>query len=156
MAMTKFKLSDYPLLEDAAYIGIGMLMAIIFYNALGFALNTNDPIVTVVSHSMLPALNRGDMLFLKGIPFEDLAAGEEHAKGDIIVYICEAENCPGEKLIVHRLYKKLDDGKFQTWGDNNPRPDPWIAQKEWISGKVIGRVPLVGYPRLWLSSAIGR
>src|SRR3989338_9134475 len=98
-----FKLSDYPLLEDIAYICFGMVMALVFYNVLGFALDTEDPVVTVVSHSMIPTLTRGDMLVLKGTGFEELQAGNEHKKGDIIVYICQAENCPGEKLIVHRL-----------------------------------------------------
>lgn len=152
----QFKLSDYPLLEDIAYIGLGMLMAIAFYNTLGFALNTEDPIVTVVSYSMLPTLDRGDMLILKGVPFEELEAGEEKGKGDIIVYICQADNCPGEKLIVHRLYKKFDDGTFRSWGDNNPAPDPWTGKAEWVKGKVVQRVPYVGYPRLWMSAVIGR
>ena len=151
----KFRLSDYPLLEDIVYVLGGMVLAVLFYNVLGFALGTDDPVVTVVSDSMLPTLHRGDMLVLKGVPFEDLEAGGEHGKGDIIVYICEGDNCPGRKLIVHRLYQKNDDGTFVTWGDNNKVPDPWTGHEGWIKGKEIARVPYLGYPRLVLSKIFG-
>lgn len=138
------------ILGDVMYVIAGMLLAILVYNGLGYALDTSDPIVTVVSQSMLPTLDVGDMLVLKGVPVEDLVAGRDD--GDIIVYY----QPDMDKLIVHRLYSIEDDGTLRTWGDNNAHMDNWKIQPEWVVGKVIYRVPYLGYPRIVLGELINR
>ena len=144
------KINSSGILGDVVYILMGMLLAIIVYHGLGYALGTSDPIVTVVSESMLPALDVGDMLVLKGYPINELHAGR--SDGDIIVYYQPDMN----KLIVHRLYMINDDGSLKTWGDNNPKQDYWNVQPEWVIGKVIYRMPYLGYPRIALRNIIGR
>ncbi len=143
------------LLVDVLYMLGGVALALIVYTGLGFLLGTPDPVVTVVSDSMVPTLERGDMLFLKGVYAAELRAGRPG--GDIIVYICpESEpRCPrGNKLIVHRLYTKNPDGTMASWGDHNPAPDQWRIQESWLRGKMILRVPYLGYPRILISDTL--
>lgn len=154
------KLEKYPpIVEDIVFVFIGMILAIVFYNVMGFALKTSEPIVTVVSYSMYPTLDRGDLLVLKGVSPSDLEVGNEHGKGDIIVYVCPTRyDCPGiqsaPRLIVHRAYQRNEDGTLRTWGDNNPNPDSWSVDPSWIHGKVILKVPYLGYPRLLLGDTL--
>ena len=140
---------------SVVYILFGMFLAVVVYQTLGFALSTEDPIVVVVSCSMLPNLDRGDLLILSGDGLGELKAGR--TDGDIIVYVCPSSNpgCPpGDKLIVHRLYKINEDGTFVSWGDNNPAADAWMVQPEWLRGKVLYRVPLLGEPKLILTEIL--
>ncbi len=139
---------------SVVYILFGMFLAVLVYQTLGFALNTQDPVVVVVSCSMLPNLDRGDLLILKGIDPKDLKAGVD---GDIIVYVCPSGQAgcpPGNKLIVHRLYKINPDGTLVSWGDNNPYPDAWAVKPEWLKGKMLYRMPLLGEPKLLLSEIL--
>ena len=140
---------------SVVYILFGMFLAVVVYQTLGFALSTEDPIVVVVSCSMLPNLDRGDLLVLKGVDASTLKAGR--IDGDIIVYVCPSDSpgCPpGNKLIVHRLYKINEDGTLVSWGDNNPVADAWSVQPEWIRGEVLYRVPLLGEPKLILTEIL--
>ena len=54
-------------MDNLVSIILGVVFAFLFYNGIGFALNTPTPLVTVVSCSMYPELNVGDLLVLKGI-----------------------------------------------------------------------------------------
>jgi len=132
------------IVESVAYIVLGMVLAAAAYGILGAVLQTSNPVVTVVSDSMIPTLYRGDLLVLKGVPVSELKAGRPG--GDIIVYYY----APASKLIVHRIWKINSDGTINTWGDNNSNPDPWPVQPDWVRGKMVLRVPYLGYPRLWI------
>lgn len=148
-----------PVVEDIVFVFIGMVLAIVFYHVLGFGLKTSEPIVTVVSLSMYPTLDRGDLLVLKGVEPDEIQVGNEKGQGDIIVYICPSTAaCPGipsaPRLIVHRAYERNEDGTFKTWGDHNVQPDRWNVEPTWIRGKVVLRVPYLGYPRLLLGDLI--
>ncbi len=138
---------DQEMFSDVFHVLLGVLLAFLFYNALAYGLSTTDPIVTVVSHSMEPTLQKGDMLLIRGVPMDEIK------KGDIIVYF----HPPKNRLIVHRVFAINDDGTFKTKGDNqdtNPSPDPWDVQPEWVRGRMITGVPLLGYPRLMLDKVI--
>ncbi len=136
-------------LEDLFYLLLGMFIAFLIYHLMAFALHTSDPIVSVVSCSMLPTLDRGDLLVVKGVTFEEIVAGRKN--GTIIVYRHPVDG----RLIVHRVYEKLPDGTLRTWGDNNPVPDPWVVPIENVVGKVMYRIPYLGYPKIILSELVG-
>ncbi|RLG15162.1 MAG: signal peptidase I [Candidatus Nanohalarchaeota archaeon] len=122
---------------------LGVFFAFLFYNALGFALDTKTPLVTVVSCSMYPELNVGDLLLLKGVEdIKDIQAGKD---GDIIVYYQKNFN----KLIVHRVWE-INNNTISTWGDNNYAKDSWTTSFDEIKGKSILRIPYLGYPRILL------
>ncbi|VVB59783.1 Uncharacterised protein [uncultured archaeon] len=141
--------ASYEIIETFAYLALGVVLAVASYAALGAVLGTKNPIVTVVSYSMVPTLTRGDLLILEGVQVNQITTGREN--GTIIVYY----HAPTQRLIVHRVWKINPDGTVRTWGDNNPAPDPWSVQPDWIRGKMVLRVPYLGYPRLLLKDYLG-
>ena len=82
----------------------------------------------VVSESMVPELQVGDMLLIKQVDYDSLQVG------DIIAY--EQEINEKTVVIVHRIYE-IKDNYIRTKGDNNPDVDTWIATKHNLVGKVI-------------------
>jgi signal peptidase len=119
--------------------------ALMIWKGLAVALNTESPIVVVLSESMEPAFKRGDLLFLALTP-------RPIETGDITVYKLKGRDIP----IVHRVIKTHDDKKtgkqfILTKGDNNPVDDRGLYNRgqEWlhrdhIMGRVVGHVPYVG------------
>ncbi|KAI8344498.1 signal peptidase complex catalytic subunit SEC11C-like protein [Chlamydoabsidia padenii] len=120
--------------------------ALMIWKALALALNNESPIVVVLSGSMEPAFQRGDLLVLS------LPKNEPIQVNDICVFKLPERPVP----IVHRVIKLHDDAEtgkqyLLTKGDNNSGDDRslydyrqmWIHQ-EHIVGKVRGFVPYVG------------
>lgn len=136
--------------EIVLYAGLGFIVAAVTLAGLGFCLNTSTPMVTVLSESMAPHIHRGDLLFIQGVPTENIGVG------DIIVY--EKPNIPYP--IIHRVIYIYPDGAFQTKGDNNQVPDQWKVQPSWVVGKVIEIknqpliIPKVGYLKIFLMQLI--
>jgi signal peptidase I len=158
--------------DDIKYIAFGIIMAILLNKALGLALGTDLPVVAVVSESMThdsttpivhyqflegnygysrdvidswPLHNgfrKGDVLVVKGISQDDIKVG------DVIVYNRAGLSVP----IVHRVID-IEDGTLTTKGDHNQIPDYW--QVERIRGEAIFRIPLLGWPKVILTSLIG-
>merc|ERR1712029_936781 len=91
--------------------------ALMIWKGLMVVTGSESPIVVVLSGSMEPAFQRGDLLFLTN--YED----EEIRVGEIIVFKIEGRDIP----IVHRVLKvhEKEDGsiKFLTKGDNNSVDD---------------------------------
>jgi signal peptidase I len=103
----------------------------------------------VSSRSMEPTLLYGDVILVVLItdPSEINAAPET---GDILVF-----HKPGDTsmLVVHRaINKTYEEGVwyFTTKGDANISPDPWLVPETHVIGKVVARIPSLGY--LWFSS----
>jgi signal peptidase len=121
-----------------------VLMVVIifgFWYGCQLALNTDHPALAVVSESMLPTLNVGDIIIVQGVSAAQINAN--YTTGDIVVYRSPFDP---EKLIVHRAVKKetVTSGfRFTTKGDNNPGPDSPFADT-YLVGKVVGRIPYVG------------
>lgn len=126
-----------------------------FWLALRVALRTEFPLHAVVSESMVPTLQVGDLLVVQGVVN---ASGINAAPetGDIIVFRKPTD--PSE-FIVHRAIDKFHRGDqwfFITQGDNNRHPDPWgEVPQNYVIGKVIGRVPLLGYLKISLGNPWG-
>jgi signal peptidase len=89
-------------------------------------LNSEHPTLTVISQSMYPALNRGDLILVKAAAREDIQVGT------VIVFRHEGG------LAVHRVVR-LDGETLTTRGDANPDEDDPIAYDN-----VVGRVPTIG------------
>jgi signal peptidase len=122
-----------------------------FWFGLQAGLGTQYPLLTVASGSMIPTLNVGDLIAVQGIAnYSTVGAGlwKSPNEGDIIVFHRPPQYGPDE-LIVHRAISKTlgDDGLwyFRTQGDNNGVPDSWTVSQSLIVGKVVGKVPYLGY-----------
>lgn len=137
--------SQKNIFKEIAEVIFAFILAFILYQALGFALGTSVPIVSVASDSMVPRLHKGDLV---------VAMKPENLKvGDIIIY---AANCPAlpREDIIHRIVE-IKNNTFITKGDNNLIEDPCPVHKNQIKGKVVFAIPLLGWPRLLLNYITG-
>lgn len=88
----------------------------------------------VSSPSMEPIYYRGDIIFTKNIPFENIDID------DIIVFYSPMH----KKYIVHQVININEDGSLVTKGVNNQFPDDEYVYKENYVGRVILKIPKIG------------
>jgi signal peptidase len=123
--------------------------------------NTSIPVVVVTSGSMEPTIYRGDILFVKKTPPEDIIAGNHvNRTGDIIIYETRGLwPIPISEPVVHRVVNKTyinGTWYFRTQGDNvitNTSPDPYPVPEDKIYGKVVVIIPKLGYVKLFLDES---
>lgn len=104
--------------------------------------------LVIGSGSMTPTINKGDVAIIKKFNSDDL---KELKEKDILVFQYD------KKVVVHRIVEIHEvNGNFtyRTKGDNNEAEDGWIIDEKKVIGKVISRVPLVGYPTVWLNEML--
>lgn len=101
--------------------------------------------LTVVSGSMSPGLETGDMVIIRN--------GSNGIKpGDIVTYRL------GEVLVTHRVKTISEDAAsevFVTQGDANTIPDYKKVERSQIVGKYAFKIPFGGYIRAGLRGANG-
>jgi signal peptidase I len=127
--------------ETAVYAVLGVVIAVIIYNALIIILGTNRPLIDVVSDSMVPAINRGDLVLVKHVEPEDIKIG------DVIVFDTLSQSLP----VIHRVYKINSDGTYQTLGDNNRgEQHEWEKTIEYkdVVGESMLVIPYVGWIKI--------
>jgi signal peptidase len=95
--------------------------------------------LTVLTGSMVPTFNPGDLIITMPVEPEDVKSG------DIVTFQPESDN---PTLITHRVISvgfALDgDTVFVTKGDANDAEDPSIRSDQ-VMGKYLYHVPYVGY-----------
>ncbi|MFX1378258.1 MAG: signal peptidase I [Promethearchaeota archaeon] len=131
----------------------------LIYFILQVSLNTNTPMVVVISGSMEPTLLKGDLLFVQGKDPTYIKNGTiEGKEGDIIVF--DAWNLygwihPPRDPIVHRVVDKWYDGGwyFLTKGDANPTVDDAPVPANRVLGIVVGRIPYIGWVKIILTDS---
>ncbi|MBD3338057.1 MAG: signal peptidase I [Candidatus Lokiarchaeota archaeon] len=137
-------------------IGFSFFGSFLIYFILQLSLNTETPMVVVISGSMEPNIHKGDLLFLQGQDAEDIKEGSRTDQdGDIIVFDAHGlwAGAPDEP-IVHRVVGKYkEDGKwyFITRGDANDYDDEEPIPENRILGVVVGRIPYVGWVKIILT-----
>lgn len=97
----------------------------------------------VMSGSMLPQIKIKDIVVTKRVPEERLKVE------DIITFISPDERLGGI-TITHRIKEKFYDDSikgfyYRTKGDNNNIADPTLVPYDNILGKVILKIPKLGY-----------
>lgn len=99
------------------------------------------PAKAVVTDSMAPALQAGDLVFLQ--PIKDMIS-----PGMVVAYDLRG------KLITHRVVEVIGD-MLVTKGDNNPDVDPWRVPFSSVVGVPDVRIPYAGYLLDFVKSPIG-
>ena len=98
-------------------------------------------IFTVITGSMIPVYNIGDILIVKEVEPEDIKVDDD------IVYKGEKGSF-SNKMITHRVWsiEKKEDGNYEiiTKGVANSTIDPEINQTQ-VYGKVIGKIPIISF-----------
>lgn len=107
----------------------------------------------VLSGSMLPEIAIKDIVVTKKVPAEELEIG------DIITFIAPDSRYGGIS-ITHRILDKyydktMDSYTYKTKGDNNNIADSTLVPNTNILGKVILKIPKLGYLQDLLSSKGG-
>ncbi|XP_050271897.1 uncharacterized protein LOC126715364 isoform X2 [Quercus robur] len=126
-------------LSQAVNLGLILTSALIIWKGLICITGSESPVVVVLSESMEPGFQRGDILFLH-MSKDPLRAGE------IVVFNVDGHDIP----IVHRVIKvheRQDTGEVYilTKGDNNPKDDRvlyaqgqrWV-QRHHVMGRAVG------------------
>ncbi|MFC1874923.1 signal peptidase I [Chloroflexota bacterium] len=120
-----------------------MLMAMIVLLAPHFGWQIN----TAVSNSMTPVFKAGGLVVTQPVELVDIKIG------DIITF-----NSPIDgKLLTHRVVdiSEHDTFLFQTKGDANEDPDPYLVPAQNIVGRVFFYSPLIGYATQFIKSYLG-
>jgi signal peptidase len=144
----KKPISHKKVIIAVVMISIAFFGSFLLYFGLQVALNTEAPIVIVVSGSMEPSIREGDLLFVRGVNPEN---------GDVIVFDARGlwAGAP-EEPIVHRVIDKYlvgDTLYFRTKGDANSLPDQEPVPESRIIGVVIGGIPYIGWVKIILTES---
>ena len=106
----------------------------------------------IVSPSMVPTIKVQDAIIIGRVDPSDLE------QGDIISYLATDSYYSG-KVITHRIIgiEEASDGTllFRTKGDNNNVADGTLVDEDNVYGKVLFRIPMLGYIRQFLSTYFG-
>jgi len=129
------------------------LVFLITYGSLAVArivMNTESPIMVVPSTSMVPTLNVGDIVIVKGVDPSTITVGT------VIIF----RSPSGSIDIIHRVIGIVKVGDmlyFQTKGDHNFAPDPWSpgVPEQNVKGVLVARIPYIGYVTLALQGTLG-
>ena len=100
--------------------------------------------IVVASGSMSPEIHKGDVVIInRKIDFSNLN------KGQIIAYKS------GNIIVVHRIIKRDYINKryyYITKGDASKSEDNLIITEDMIIGTVNHKIPLIGFPKVWLNN----
>jgi len=101
----------------------------------------------VLSSSMEPRLNVGGLVITRPVEPDQIKVG------DIILF----HSPLGGRLTTHRVtdIKMTSPLHFQTKGDANEDPDPFIVPAENVVGRVCLHVPYLGYLAQFVKSRLG-
>jgi signal peptidase I len=132
----------------------GRLLALLLIAAVGVGLGflrTWPPLATVMSGSMSPTIETGDVVVLQKLD------GPPRV-GDVIAVSVPADarsryGYPPE--VIHRVVRISADGQITTKGDARPRVDPFTTKRSAVKAKVVATVPAAGRVLAFLTSTLG-
>ena len=107
--------------------------------------------LTVLSGSMRPSIQPGDVVVTRGIEPDQVA---NLKVGDVITFLPYPDD---PTMVTHRIVGMAVSGgagtRFVTQGDDNNHVDAWgPVGAEQIRGQVVYKVPLVGWVREWVGN----
>ena len=129
---------------------VGCMVALVLFMTGAFAYKPT----VIMSNSMQPVYGRGDAVIVR-----QKSPEMNIGVGDIIQYSYK------DRLITHRVVELVDSGndndndnvvQYITRGDNSDSNDPWLVSEEQISGTIRARLPLVGWPTVYLYEMMQR
>lgn len=140
--------------------GLRWLVAFALWSVAGFALALSLAItvpylqgsraLTVLSGSMEPTISTGDVVVVETI------APTEARISDVITF---RDPLRSDALLTHRV-REIEIGggsaTFQTKGDANTSVETWSISQGGTIGRVVFRVPKLGYALFWMRGSYGR
>lgn len=136
------------LLKSVVAVFAGVTVAVVAGAALPSLFGFRPMVVT--SGSMSPEINPGDVVLLKDIADDRVAAG------DVVTF----RQRDGDGMTTHRVMsvKEMPDGTswLQTQGDANPSPDANLTPVDAVHGEVRMHIPRIGPLLLAASTPEGK
>ena len=132
------------------YFKITLLIFLLVISTLSFferrSVEKQFGFYVVSSDSMKDKIKKGSIVISK--------QKDEYFVGDVIVF---KNPMNLSTTITHRLVdQKFDDGMyFVSKGDSNSTNDPWQVRKDLIVGKVVSKVPGIGYVISFIRTPLG-
>lgn len=135
------KVKESRAFSEFYFFAVALILAFGIIQTTGVVMDTEKPVVTVVSCSMYPEYNVGDVIIVQGQSFEQIE------EGDVVVYNAESPevNIP----IIHRVILKSDN-HIETQGDNTRGQHEFEKniKPEQIYGKSAFSIPRVGLVKI--------
>ena len=134
-------------------VAIVVLIAVLLMGAKIIGLKT----YSVISPSMKPAYNVGDLVYVKSVDHESIEDLKSIKAGDPITFLLD-ENLT---VATHRVIdvelnnEDIQKSRFYTKGDANETPDSNPVLYGNIVGKVVFKLPLLGYVADWVQNPPG-
>ena len=100
--------------------------------------------IAIISSSMFPLFNRGDVVIYKDLSDSELKQIKENS---IIIYKI------GNQNIAHRVVNRIEENNtvfYQTKGDSNNVADSKLVSINQIQGIYICNIKYIGFPSIWL------
>ena len=154
----KFILSvlSYAIFILLLLIGATLLFYVVrtkIKEAKGEPVNNEYNAYVVLTGSMIPTININDVVITKQTEASELKVE------DIITFQSTDPRFTG-LIITHRIKNVYVDSatgeySFETMGDNNPSPDFTLTQGKKVLGKVIFKIPKLGYIQQFLATKGG-
>ena len=145
------------IISSAIFIILVLIMGlIIFYIVRVNFLADNDKLgevrinmYTILTQSMYPTIKAGDVI----VTYKD--DNNQYNKGDVITFISPKN---GGITITHRInnvYKVNNQYSYKTKGDNNNTADSEVVVGNNVLGKVVLKIPKVGFFQQFLVTKTG-
>lgn len=140
------KVTESREFSEFYFFAIALVLAFGTLQTTGTVFDTDKPVVTVVSCSMYPEYDVGDILVVKGQSYESIE------RGDIVVYRTQEMDIP----VVHRVIEKNSD-YLETQGDNNQGQLEFERNvtPDQIHGTAAFKIPRVGMVKLLAMDLLG-
>ncbi|KAI5853901.1 signal peptidase complex catalytic subunit SEC11 [Tricharina praecox] len=161
------RLKPRQILSQVLNFALILGSAFMIWKGLSVAADSPSPIVVVLSGSMEPAFQRGDLLFLwnRNLGMNQYAGppAHEHSPGtqvgEIVVYNVVGKDIPIVHRVVRRHKGETTPLNLLTKGDNNHADDTelyarnqfYLDREKEVIGSVVGYIPFVGYVTILLS-----
>ena len=148
MSATRHAMSvlRWPLMF-ASWLAWGVVIGLVAAVTLPVAFGLRP--MTVLTGSMRPTIQPGDMVVDERVPASQIRVG------DIVTY----QEPHGNRTITHRVRKvEISEGQARvtTRGDANDTVEKWVIPVTGDVGRVVYRVPKIGYPVTWSHTRNGR
>ena len=138
-------------------IGLGVSLAALAMVLPLVAGTGTYPVAIVDGNSMYPSLHNGDLVFFA-------APSGPIQNGTIIVFVQQQSGVPAldsllQPVVIHRVtgVGREPDGLayYQTKGDNNEAPDPFVTDAPNVLGVPSVVIPFAGFPLIFAKSPYG-
>lgn len=136
------------------FVLVGIVLVAYFVDSKRSMANREIPLYgayVILTGSMEPIIKPGDAVVIRRVPEDEIAVG------DVVTYRSTDSSYYGI-LITHRVVNIQEENGNKVYvmkGDHNPTVDRSSVLSSQVYGKVVMRIPKIGYLKSFLASSYG-